>query len=295
MMIYALVVFIGGALLAPWLYGLAQTIAPGSKLAAHPFHRYLDRCFMCLALIGIWPLFRALGLTTAKDLGIVNFSGQGKRLAMGFALGFVSLACAALIAWLAHARKGNVDLTVLSLFSKLGVAAGTAVAAGVLEELLFRGAIFGALRRSWHWRAALLVSSMIYAVLHFLGRTEAAGPISWHTGLEMLPRIMRFGDFQEVIPGVINLTLAGIMLGLAYQRTGNLYFSIGLHVGWIFWVKAYGVITVGVGAESAFWGSGNLVDGWLALLILVATLLVLPRLLQNQVGNGADDSPRPIA
>jgi membrane protease YdiL (CAAX protease family) len=85
------------------------------------------------------------------------------------------------------------------------------------------------------------------------------------------------------------------MLGLAYQRTGNLYFSIGLHVGWIFWVKAYGVITVGVGAESAFWGSGNLVDGWLALLILVATLLVLPRLLQNQVGNGADDSPRPIA
>ena len=52
-----------------------------------------------------------------------------------------------------------------------------------------------------------------------------------------------FADFHALVPGFFSLTLAGILLGLAYQRTGNLYFSIGLHAGWIFWLKTYGAFT----------------------------------------------------
>jgi membrane protease YdiL (CAAX protease family) len=92
-----------------------------------------------------------------------------------------------------------------------------------------------------------------------------------------------FADLQMVIPGFVNLTLAGILLGLAYQRTGNLYFSIGLHAGWIFWLKFYGAITAPVPAASQwFWGTQKLIDGWLALIVLAFALLALNRWLPSK-------------
>ena len=76
-----------------------------------------------------------------------------------------------------------------------------------------------------------------------------------------------FADFHALVPGFFSLTLAGILLGLAYQRTGNLYFSIGLHAGWIFWLKTYGAFTTSAPhAATWFWGTGKMIDGWLALV-----------------------------
>ncbi len=87
------------------------------------------------------------------------------------------------------------------------------------------------------------------------------------------------GNWQQLIPGFLNLTLAGALLALAYQRTGNLYFSIGLHAGWIFWLKSYGIFTREVpGANAGFWGGAKLIDGWMALLVLSSTLLAFLRL-----------------
>jgi len=87
-----------------------------------------------------------------------------------------------------------------------------------------------------------------------------------------------FGDWDVVIPGFFNLTLAGIMLGLAYQRSGNLYFSIGLHTGWIFWLKSYGLLTTPLAtAHQTFWGTQKLIDGWLAMAVLACALVALAR------------------
>jgi membrane protease YdiL (CAAX protease family) len=82
-----------------------------------------------------------------------------------------------------------------------------------------------------------------------------------------------FADFYAFVPAFFNLILAGTLLGLAYQRTGNLYFSIGLHAGWIFWLKTYGAFSASAPhAATWFWGTGKMVDGWLAFIVLVATL-----------------------
>ena len=279
LLIYTLAVFLGGALLAPWVYKLVQTLAPGTHAAQSPFHRYMDRCFLGLALVGIWPLLRGLGATSSwREIGLVKLSGQGRRLFDGFAVGFGSLACVAIAALAAHGRVFNPNLTAARLGDKLAGAAGTAVVVSVLEELLFRGAIFGALRKIWDWRAALLVSSMIYAIVHFMGSPELQSPVTWSSGLELLPRKLEgFVNLEVVIPGFFNLTLAGILLGLAYQKTGNLYFSIGLHAGWIFWLKSYGAFTSSAADASAwFWGTtGSLTAGW-RCLFLAALFFFLP-------------------
>jgi membrane protease YdiL (CAAX protease family) len=143
-----------------------------------------------------------------------------------------------------------------------------------LEEILFRGGIFGALRKNMPWKAALVISSSIYALVHFLGSPRDNGPIVWYSGLALLPGMLDgFFHINQLIPGFFNLTLAGSLLALAYHRTGNLYFSIGLHSGWIFWLKSNGVLTREVpGANAWLWGGNKLIDGWFALLVLSATL-----------------------
>lgn len=284
LLIYTIAVFAGGALIAPWLYWLVQTLAPHSHLARSPFHRYLERSFLIIALTGVWPLLRSLGAKSCRDFGLVKPSGQGKLLATGFALGFGSLAAAAAIALAAHARQFNSDFSSNQILATLATAGGTAIVVAVLEEILFRGAIFGALRKVWDWRVALLVSSMIYAIVHFLRKADLPDPVTWASGFRLLPLMLSgFGDVQAIIPGFFNLTLAGALLALAYQRTGNLYFSIGLHAGWIFWLKFYGVLTTSVSnAHTWFLGTDKLIDGWLALAVLTTAFLILLRLLPEK-------------
>jgi membrane protease YdiL (CAAX protease family) len=280
LLIFVLVVFVGGALLAPRLWWLVQALAPDSHLAHNPFHRYVNRSLLGLAMIGIWPLLRSLGARSCKEVGLVKPAGQWGRLITGAAMGFGSLACLAAIALAAHARALNDSLTGAGLAAGVLGAALTAAVVSVLEELLFRGAIFGALRRAWDWRIAALVSSMIYAIVHFMQNADLSGPVGWDSGLRLLPRMLQgFADWGAVVPGFFNLTLVGIMLAVAYQRTGNLYFSIGLHAGWIFWLKSYNLFTNPVpGASLSLFGTNKLIDGWLALALLATALIVLLRL-----------------
>lgn len=283
--VYAAVVFLGGALLAPWLYWLAQAgaeVLPG--IAGQPFHRFVNRAWLGLALIGLWPLLRSLGARSWADLGLVRPAGQWRRLAGGFALGFFSLAVVAALALGAGARRFDAALSAGKLASQLGGALLTAAVVGTLEEVLFRGGIFGGLRRAWSWRGALALSSGIYALVHFFAPARHAGTVTWISGLALLPQMLRgFVELHAVVPGFFNLALAGALLGLAYQRTGNLFFSIGLHAGWIFWLRSYRVLTdPAPGADAWLWGSNQMIDGWLALAVLGVTLGVFLRWSRTQ-------------
>src|SRR5439155_9770870 len=119
--------------------------------------------------------------------------------------------------------------------------------------------------------------SAVYALVHFFQKPVSPVEIHWSSGLELLPRMLGgFAELQTLVPGFLTLLLAGMILGLAYQRTGNLYLSIGLHAGWIFWLKFYGVVTVAAPQASLWvWGTGKLIDGWLALGILLPMLIAL--------------------
>jgi membrane protease YdiL (CAAX protease family) len=281
LVIYIVVVFLGGALLAPWLYWLAQDFAHSfPKLAGAPFHRFVDRSFLILALIGVWPLLRALGAKSLRETGLVPPYGQSRKLFGGLLLGFISLAVVAWTVLFCDGRALVHGASSVKILQTILGAAGTAAVVAVLEEILFRGGVFGGLRRVFYWPLALGASSLIYALVHFLQRAELAGAVFWYSGLQLLPRMLAgFVDLHALVPGFFSLTLAGVLLGLAYQRTGNLYFSIGLHAGWIFCLKIFGTFTTDVPNASVwFWGTGKMIDGWLAFFVLLLTLAVADRL-----------------
>ncbi len=283
LVIYIVAVFIGGALLAPPLYWLVQSFAHTfPKIADAPFYRYVDRSLMAVALIGLWPLVKNLNINSARETGLVKPRGQWGRFGGGFLLGLVSLAVIGGFAFACQARELNAKLSAVEILGKVPGAAATAIIVAVLEEILFRGALYGALRKVLYWVFALMISSMVYAILHYLESAKTTEAVTWLSGLRLLPLMFRnLGDLQAVIPGFFNLTLAGVLLAWAYQRTGNLYYSIGLHSGWIFWIKIYATVTVlAPGANAWWWGRGRMaiVNGWIALPVLLATVVVFARL-----------------
>ncbi len=285
-------VLLGGALLAPWVYWAAQGLARLTPLAAwlgrHPFHRYEHRALLLLAVVGLWPFMRALGVRSWRDLGVSSRPGRGGRLLGGVALSVGALALTAVLVLLAGARAVDTTIAPATLLRTLGGAALTASVVSAIEEVLFRGGLFGGLRRGDGWRRALIVSSLLYAILHFFGSPEGPATVAWWSGLALLPGMLSgFADVQRLVPDFFNIFAVGVVLSLAYQRTGDLYCSMGMHAGWIFGASVYGALTVRTpGVSPGYWGSGILIDGWMALLVLsltaVALLVWLPRAVPDE-------------
>ncbi|HEX6370303.1 MAG TPA: CPBP family intramembrane glutamic endopeptidase [Longimicrobium sp.] len=280
--LYLLAVFAGGALLAPWLYHAIQALAPSipalETAARMPFARYVNRGLLIVALLGLPFFVRGAGVRRWSDVGMPPGFIRWKRFAAAFALGFFSLAAVCAVTLLAGGRMIKPRSPGELAGQLLGVLA-TALIVAVIEELLFRGAMFGTLRRAMRWPAALAVSSAVYAITHFMARAENPPAVDWLSGLRVLPTMLAgMTEVRTLFPALLSLTLAGVILGLAYQWTGDLSASIGIHAGWIFWLKFYGFTTRRApDADPWFWGTGKLVDGWLALaaLVVVLTLLVL--------------------
>lgn len=283
---YVAGVFLLGALLAPWLFQLGQwaasEFAPFQPLASQPFHRYVNRCLLVAALAGLWPLLRALALADRRALGLTSPLAAGRELALGLALGFGSLLLAALALAGAGVRSFNFSHPAPVFLQLLVTATLAAVAVALLEETIFRGVVFGALRRAGPLWAALLASAVLYSAVHFLARVEHTGPVGWASGLALLPRMMRGIAAPENLLPALTLTVGGVALALACLRTGSLWFAVGLHAGWVFWLKVFKTVTLpGAGAGGAFWGTDKLLDGWPALLVMVAVLAVVARLPQS--------------
>jgi membrane protease YdiL (CAAX protease family) len=214
-------------------------------------------------------------------LGLIGPRGQWQKLVFAFVLSFILTGLLAGIVLTAGARQVGDGMTLSAIAGRLGAAMLAALAVATMEEILFRGALFGALRRTMHWVLALVLVSAIFAFVHFLKPAQDVGPVAWDSGLAILPQMLSgLIEFQKIIPLVFSLFLAGTLFGIGYQRTGNLYFPIGLHAGAIVAIKLNLTFTAATtGAASSFWGTGMLIDGWFAvgaLLVAVAMLAWVP-------------------
>jgi uncharacterized protein len=139
----------------------------------------------------------------------------------------------------ARARFHPATHSAAEVFRHLINATWAAVVVAILEELVFRGALFGLLRQAMPWPAALIREQrgLFRRPLH-QNRPKSPLPVQWYSGLALLWR-NAVVILLRLIPAFFTLFVAGSILALSYQRTGALYFSIGLHAGWIFWLKSY--------------------------------------------------------
>ena len=111
-----------------------------------------------------------------------------------------------------------------------GLATGCGVA--LLEESVFRGALLGGLRRHFGVAAAIVVSSLVFALLHFLDyRFLDTGEPFWERGLAVIPAVMAL--FEHPGPWLdagLALFLLGALLAVMRVQDGSLGCCIGVHM-----------------------------------------------------------------
>ena len=266
-MVYAIAVVVAGSLAAPWLFHLVHPQMP-----TVPFRRVFDRSLLGAALIGLWPLLRCLGLRSWGELGYRKSPAWWHQSAVGLLTGVGSFVLAGGLLLLLHLR--SLNLPEMNLRPWFGfVLSGVAVA--VLEETFFRGGLQGAVQRASNPWLAVITTSAIYSIVHFLkpkGAGIADGNVNWLSGFDYLGQILtRSWRAPGVAVGFVTLWLAGCVLGFAYVRTGALYFSIGIHAGWVFTLKTYAWLTEATGRRT-WWGGATLVDNVLVWPVLVLVL-----------------------
>ena len=139
----------------------------------------------------------------------------GRRLAAGAGLGVVTmLGSSILVAVLVQLSGSDAAPEQLILDEARAGGARTALAlvaavllAPVAEELLFRGLLYRALRRRRGVVGALVISSLAFAVVHL--------------------------DVAVTQPlALVGLTLVGIVMALAYERSGSLVVPVAAHAAY---------------------------------------------------------------
>ena len=237
LLLYLAGVVLLGALAAPPLFWLGQFLIAHRilpSLAPFDFESYFHRALLVAALVLLWPLLRALRVRSWRDLGLEKNPRAGADVAIGFAIAAVPLLCCGAVLIGLHIYS----LRHAFLWHKMPAVLIAASVVPILEEFLFRGFILGVLLRSFSRLSALLITSALFSIIHFLKAPDQTTPneaVTWFSGFVSIAHsFWQFGNPALLAAGFLTLFAIGCILADARLQTRSLWLSIGLHSGWIF-------------------------------------------------------------
>lgn len=294
-MLWVLSALVLAALITPWIYQAGKDLAAaaeagtvsafaewlGNAAGRAKFGRFFSRALVFSALILLPLLFWRVRVIRAAN-GLAGM--PMKRISCGLALaqaGVGFLIAAGFLWGLGMVIEGlgayvvKADPPAMGKLLKKTLI--PAVIAPLLEEWLFRGLILGLWLRFARPVAACVGTSLFFAFVHFLNPPEGsaiADPAAATAGFELLGKILlHFGNPQFFITDFATLFGIGMILAWARLRTGALWFSIGLHAGWIAAFKGFNMLHQAVaGHPLRPWGVGeDLRSGLLPLVTLAIT------------------------
>jgi membrane protease YdiL (CAAX protease family) len=235
LLVYPVAVVLLACVISPPLYWVGNFLAEEGILPiveGFPFHRYFSRSVQISALLLLWPAFRWVGIQRISVLGIDPNPRWKRDLAIGFVLAFLPV----LALGAGYFFYGVYEFRPNWEGAKFLRVAGTACVVSVIEEFLFRCVFLGVCLLAIGRVAAVGISAVFFAVVHFLKTSKQASeaPVTWLSGFDQLPLLFSSAPPWPLLGwGFLSLLLAGILLAVATIRTRSLFLAIGLHAGWI--------------------------------------------------------------
>lgn len=173
------------------------------------------------ALFASWIMAEKVEGVPLAALGLPVDEVLPGDLARGFLLGgaligaaVVAMALAGWVSW--RPEPGGFALgPFLGALAEMGV---FLLLAAWLEELIFRGYPLQVTAEGAGVGWALASTSAVFAAAH-----------AWNPGLGAA--LLEEPSLGRLLP-LVNIGLAGLVLGLAYWRTYSLWFATGVHFGW---------------------------------------------------------------
>lgn len=160
-----------------------------------------------------------------SNMGIRPIKNHSKELLVGLLFGIVSITivfCALILSGNAEVDSWRLNFsgdTVIYLLFFISV--------GFAEEIFGRGFILSTLRQTRNIPVIVIISSVLFAVMHSLN--PGIGPIPY-----------------------LNLTLVGVLFAYIYLKSNNIWMAIGYHITWnyfqgnVFGFKVSGIDTTGL-------------------------------------------------
>lgn len=246
-----------------------------TPMSEFEMHRILSRLTMILGALFI-IIFRKRLFQTGGTFTVLKPQKKDSFFySTGFLLGILTLTVQIAFAITFEARELFFsDETLLKFIKKASKAVFTASLIGFIEEFFFRGILFNSFKKQFKLWQALFLSSFLYAVMHFFKPKEITGldETSILSGFIVLGEMLKPFSSPDFLSKCTGLFLAGFCLAYGYHRARSLYFSIGLHAGWVFIIKVDGtMVTRTVPEQTFWWGSSQLVGGvytWLLLILI---------------------------
>jgi len=238
-----------------------------------------------MTLVSLIIFWRLLGIKSWNEIGW----GKGKynlnHFIGGLLLGSGSLVLLSSLALSLGERYFNNGITAAHWGNHFAATILGGIIISAIEETIFRGVLYMTLRRDHKFILAASLSALFYASVHFIDQKPSITGVNWTTGFTSLPYFIHDFAGDPYWPAAfINIFLAGLILAGLTERTGNLYFAIGTHAGWIISTKTDAFATypanvffTHVTQNSKIWGLDNITNGWAAtpLLTIIACYIFL--------------------
>jgi len=286
-------------LVSPWVYQWIQRMSPdvmqwvqkseaagvhtfwadiADSIFTASFRRVTARIVLIMALLMLGPTYRLSGLRTRENFGLPCRSNRFKLIRMGLVLAIVSMSMVytlgvflGVYAWDVGGGEGSYILAQL-----LKIAIG-GMLIGLFEEILFRGFIFSALRKSLGLLASILWSSVLFAIVHFIKPVDLQVTDQWYSGLLLFGHLFS-GVSDTFLQEACTLFCMGAVLATLSGWTKSVYLSIGLHAGWVWVMMCFRLFTENQGNLVWLYGTSDwLPNSWMgpmmALIVLVAVVL----------------------
>ncbi|MFH1476366.1 MAG: CPBP family glutamic-type intramembrane protease [Verrucomicrobiota bacterium] len=217
--------------------------------------KIMRRCLLGFSIAFLMIFLWRAGWRGWKDCGFTTTDPDWSwrpwhtGLLNGMILGILTMGAVGTLTTLAgiHRLYITPDLAYHDLIKALTFLLLSALVVGFFEETVVRGILFRVLARIWRaWPAAVL-SSLVFALAHFIEPSrEAFSDASFLsvTNAVFVSTFTMFWKTPSLALRFINLSLLGIVLCAFVIRTKTIWLSVGAHVAWVWMIKTHGFITM---------------------------------------------------
>lgn len=150
-----------------------------------------------------WAIFK---LYEKRKITEIGTQGIGKNLLTGISLGFTLMSLTILVMYL----SGSYKIVALNTIVYLLPALAMAISSAILEEILFRGVLFRIVEEKLGSYISLVISALVFGLLHLMNPNSS------------------------LLIGIGLAIQAGLLLGVLYMYSRNLWLPIAVHFAWNF-------------------------------------------------------------
>ena len=205
------------------------------------FRQLINRSAQLFLMLSIFPAMAFLKISK-QELGFAARPIFLKQLLQGFGLGFMTLIPVFIVLYVLKINVlDETQVWTIGLLAKnMTINLLIALLISLIEEPLFRGIMLVSLNKKLPVMAAILISSIYYAGLHFFSSNTdiPVQDITLFSGFKLLGEAFAHLMNPAILSAFFALLMVGVFLGvLRTQVKASLGLCIGCHTCWVWQIK----------------------------------------------------------